>query len=158
MSYQSVPQECPTRVSRKSVPRERPATVSHKTTRARHKSVPSVPLECPTRVSRKSVRQEFPTRVSHKSVSQECPLRVSHSRSCGFLCIMWTVIIFKCLFLRFWDCINLAAITILSDVYNIGEPMIEPGRELPTGCFSFTGIKIRASSAPRLLRAWCPRL
>ena len=54
-----VPQECPTRVSRKSVPQECPARVSYK----------SVPQECP----RKSVRQEFPTRVSHKSVLQDCP-------------------------------------------------------------------------------------
>ena len=61
MSYKSVPEECPTRVSRvshKSVPQE-----SHKSK--------SVPQECPTRVSQKSVPQECPTRVSfgHTSFS-----------------------------------------------------------------------------------------
>ena len=70
----SVPQECPTRVSRKSDIQERPARVSYK----------SVPRECPTRMSDKGVRQECPTRVSRtqectksKSVLQECPTRVS---------------------------------------------------------------------------------
>ena len=68
MSYKSVPQEFPTRVSRKSVPQECPTRVSHK----------SIPQECPTRVSYKSVPQECPTRVSHESVLQECPTRVSY--------------------------------------------------------------------------------
>ena len=45
MSYKSVPQECPTRVSQKSVPQE-----------------------CPLRVSYKSVSQECPIRVSYRSV------------------------------------------------------------------------------------------
>ena len=52
VSYKSVPQESPTRVSHR---------VSHK----------SVAQECPTRVSYKSVPEECPTRVSHKSVRQE---------------------------------------------------------------------------------------
>ena len=67
MSYKSVPQECPTRVSHKSVPQECPIRVSHK----------SVLQESPTRVSYKSDPQECPTRVSQKSVPQECPTRVS---------------------------------------------------------------------------------
>ena len=81
MSYKSVPQECPRRVSHKSVPQERPIRVSHKSvlqecpTRVSYKSVPQ---ECPTRVSYKSVPQESPIRVSHKSVLQECATRVSY--------------------------------------------------------------------------------
>ena len=76
MSYKSVPQECPTRVSHKSVPQECPIRVSHK----------SVLQECPTRVSYKSGPQECATRVSHrvsrKSVLQECPLDILVFRSC----------------------------------------------------------------------------
>ena len=68
MSYRSIPQECPTRVSHKSVPQECLTRVSYK----------SVPQECPTRVSHKSFLQECPTRVSYKSVLQECPRRKSH--------------------------------------------------------------------------------
>ena len=80
MSCNSVPQECPTRVSYRSIPQECPTRVPHKNfllecpTRVSRNSVPQ---ECPTRVSRKSVPQEFPTRVTHKSVPQECPTRVS---------------------------------------------------------------------------------
>ena len=83
MSYTSIPQECPTRVSHKSVPQECPTRVSYK----------SVPQECPTRVSYKSVPQEFPTRVTHKSVLQECPTecpaRVSYKS------VIWTYWIFE---------------------------------------------------------------
>ena len=68
MSYKSVPQECPTRVSYKSVPQECPTRVSHKSFRQ----------ECPIRVSHKSVLQECPTRVSYKSGPQECATRVSY--------------------------------------------------------------------------------
>ena len=68
VSYKSVLQECPTRVSRKSVPQECPKRVSHE----------SVPQECPTRVSDKSVPQECPTRLSHNSVPLECFTRVSY--------------------------------------------------------------------------------
>ena len=75
MSYKSVPQGCPTRVSRMSVPQECPIRVSRK----------SAPQECPARVSHKSVPQECPRRLSHKSVPQECPTRVSYkSVICSF--------------------------------------------------------------------------
>ena len=53
MLYQSVPQECLTRVSHKSVPQECPARVGHSV------SQKSVPHDCPRRVSSKSVLQEW---------------------------------------------------------------------------------------------------
>ena len=70
MSYKSVPQECPTRVSRKSVLQECPKTVLRKSFL---QEWPARAQECPTRVS-----QECPTRVSCKSAPQECPTRVTH--------------------------------------------------------------------------------
>ena len=81
MSYKSVPQECPTRVSHKSVPQECPIRVSHK----------SVLQKCPTRVSYKSDPQECP-RVSCKSVLQGCPTRVSYKS------VIWTYVVFSKLF------------------------------------------------------------
>ena len=68
MSHESVPQECPTRVSHKSVLQKCPTRVSYK----------RVPQECPTRVSYKSAPQECPTKMSHKSVLQGCSARMSH--------------------------------------------------------------------------------
>ena len=53
MFYQSVPQECLTRVSHKSVPQECPTRVGHSV------SQKSVPHDCPRRVSSKSVLQEW---------------------------------------------------------------------------------------------------
>ena len=94
MSYKSVPQESPTRVSGKSAPQDFSTRVSREIDRQEcptRVADMSVLQECPTRVSYKSVpqdfsarvscksgRQEWPTRVSHKSVPQECPTRVSH--------------------------------------------------------------------------------
>ena len=100
VSHKSVLQEYPTRVSYKSVPQECPATVSHK----------SVLQERPTRASYKSVPQEFPTRVSHKSVPQECPVRVSHKsflQECptrvSYKSVIWTYVAFRtCLHSGSW--------------------------------------------------------
>ena len=89
MSYKSVPEECPTRVSQNSAPQELPTRVTHKSVlQVSHKSVlqecptrvscKSAPQECPTRVTHKSFLQECPTRVSRKSVPEECPTRVSY--------------------------------------------------------------------------------
>ena len=83
MSYRSIPQECPTRVSHKSVPQECPTRASYK----------SVPQECPTRVSHKSFLQECPTRVSYKSVLQECPRRKSHKSV--LKSVIWTYSFFE---------------------------------------------------------------
>ena len=75
MSYKTVPQEFPTRVSHKSVPQECPTRVSYKSV------LQECLTECPTRVCDKSVPYEFPARVSYKSVPQECPTRVSRRLS-----------------------------------------------------------------------------
>ena len=80
MSYKSVLQECPRRVSHKSVLQECPTRVSHQ----------SVPQECPRRVSHKSSLQECPTRVSQKSVPRECPTRVFAFGFVGSILFKWT--------------------------------------------------------------------
>ena len=79
VSYNTAPQECPTKGSYKSVPQECPARMC---TRVSYKSVP-------LRVSPKNVLQERPTRVPNKSVRQECPTKVSPTRVSK---IVWAVV------------------------------------------------------------------
>ena len=67
MSNNSVPQECPLRVSFKEFPR-----------RMSSKSVYKSVHRCQAKVSRKSIPQECQLRVSHKSIQQECPRRMSN--------------------------------------------------------------------------------
>ena len=79
VSYQSVPQECPTRAFPRMSEKTAPTTAPHK---------PECPNKrgCPTRVSQKTVRQKCPGRELYNSVLQDCPTSVPDMFSRDFRC------------------------------------------------------------------------